>query len=512
MEEKKAPNPNKGNDHKKHPRHRHRHHKSGNPNKDNPPKDEKVVVEDSSVETEKGVAAPTPLPASPPPPKKSYDKPPKHREKGGSEKHEAKPPPPPTNKATKIAAAMEFETNADYHLSVADFGGEESQTVVATDTIDDENDHNSDTPIDVGDLPRIGITIGDINGVGIEVILKTFADLRVCGFCVPILYGSSRAVSYHRKVLQREDVGYNIIPNPDRAKPKVLNILNCWNEEVSIQLGQATSEAGFYAFRALETATADLEDGKIDALVTAPVNKHLVNSEEVPFKGHTEYLTEKFEAQESLMFLVSGTLKVGLVTNHLAVKDVAKHITEHNIMQKLQIMDNSLRQDFGIVRPKIAVLALNPHAGDSGLIGTEEQNIIIPTLEKAQNKHHLLVFGPFSADGFFGSQLYKQFDAVLAMYHDQGLIPFKSLSFGHGVNFTAGLPIVRTSPDHGTAFDIAGKNVANEESFRQAIYLALDVMKNRENFEEMTSKPLRKRSSYIKGLANAEDEAVVDEE
>lgn len=375
---------------------------------------------------------------------------------------------------------------------------------------EDTTDNNSIETIEIGSLLRVGITIGDLNGVGIEVILKTFADPRVAKMCVPIVYGSANALSYHRKALNMHQVAYNTIAQADRARPETLNVLNCWDENAEIELGQSKPQMGYYAFKALEIATNDLLKGKIDVLVTAPVNKNLVNTDEAPFKGHTEYLTEKTKTTESVMLLVSGKLKVGLVTNHLPIKEVARNITPAAIVQKLRIMDHSLRKDFGILRPRIAVLALNPHAGDSGLIGIEEQATISPAIEHAKRQENMLVFGPFPADGFFGSQLYTQFDAVLAMYHDQGLIPFKALSFGHGVNFTAGLPIVRTSPDHGTAYDIAGKGVANEESLRAAIFMAIDIHKNRQLYNELRANPLRKISNNIRELATAEDEAIED--
>lgn len=338
---------------------------------------------------------------------------------------------------------------------------------------------------------KIGISIGDINSISPEIIIKTFKDERMFKYCTPIIYGSSRVLSYHKKVLQEEDFNYNIITSADRAKTETCNVLNCWTEDVSITIGRPSPEIGQFALRAIESALYDLQEGKIDMILTAPVNKSLLHTNENPFPGHTEYITQKFDGSASMMFLVSNRLRVGLVTNHVPVKDIAKHVSEKLIMKKLRIMNDSLKRDFGIVRPKIAVLGLNPHAGDSGLIGLEDMDIIKPTLEKAKNEN-MLVFGPYAADGFFGMGLYKQFDAVLAMYHDQGLIPFKTLSFGHGVNFTAGLPIVRTSPDHGTAYDIAGKNIASEQSFREAIFMGIDVIRHRQNFDEMTENPLKK--------------------
>ena len=342
------------------------------------------------------------------------------------------------------------------------------------------------------DKVKIGITIGDINGIGVEVIIKTFMDNRILDYFTPIIYGSSRVLSYHRKVLKAENFSYHIINNIERTKPDACNVLNCWTEEVNITIGRPDKNASRFAYRALESAVYDIVNGKIDAMVTGPVNKSQLSTDEQIFTGHTEYLTAKFDVEESLMLLVSEKLKVGLVTNHLPVREIADQITEEAIIKKLLIMDESLRKDFGVVRPRIAVLGLNPHAGDDGIIGKEEIEIIRPAIEKAKTKQNLLVFGPFAADGFFGSGIYTQFDAILAMYHDQGLVPFKALSFGYGVNYTAGLPIVRTSPDHGTAYDIAGKNIASPDSLRQSLYLAKDIVMNRRNHAEMTANPLQK--------------------
>ncbi len=338
---------------------------------------------------------------------------------------------------------------------------------------------------------RIGLTIGDINGIGVEVIIKTLRDNRIIDYCTPVIYGSSRVVSYHRKVLKAEDFTYNIVSDIDRCKPNTCNILNCWTEELAVNLGQANKEAGRFVLRALEAAAYDLAQQKIDALVTAPVNKDQINSTETPFQGHTEFLTDKFDVKESLMFMVSDNLRIGLVTNHVPIQQVSQRISQDLIIEKLGLMYHSLQQDFGIDRPKIAVLGLNPHAGDNGLIGKEEQEVIIPAIE-AFRTNNQLVFGPYPADGFFGNAMQQQFDGVLAMYHDQGLVPFKALSFGSGVNFTAGLPIVRTSPDHGTAYDIAGKNIASPDSFRKALFTAIDILRQRRRYAEMTANPLQK--------------------
>ncbi len=349
------------------------------------------------------------------------------------------------------------------------------------------------------ELPLIGISIGDINGIGIEVILNTFRDNRMFDYCTPIIYGSARALSHHRKILHMEEFTYHSVNTVEEAKHGLVNVINCWKEEANISIGQYDKQNGVFAFKALEAAATDLQKGALAALVTAPVNKNQISSPENNFTGHTEYLTQKFNAAESLMLLISDKLKVGLVTNHVPVSDIAARLSPKLILQKLQIMRDALHKDFGIIKPKIAVLALNPHAGDEGLIGREDIDIIKPAIEKAQAAN-MLVFGPFAADGFFGSALYERFDAVLAMYHDQGLIPFKALSFGQGVNFTAGLPFVRTSPDHGTAYDIAGKGIASEESFRNAVFAAIDIIRYRQQYAEMNANPLQRGMAAAQGL------------
>jgi 4-hydroxythreonine-4-phosphate dehydrogenase len=337
---------------------------------------------------------------------------------------------------------------------------------------------------------KIGISVGDINGIGIEVIIKTFLDPQMMELCTPIVYGSSKTVSHYRKSLDIHDFSFNKIDDAKDANPKKANIIDCWNEEAQIDFGKSTPEAGKYAFVSLEAATKDLNEGKIDAIVTAPINKDNIQSEDFKFSGHTEYLESK-STGESLMLMISENLKVGMVTGHIPVKSIANNISSDKIFGKIKVLNKSLIQDFAINSPKIAVLGLNPHAGDNGLLGTEEDEIITPAINNAKSIG-LNVFGPYAADGFFGSGNYKKFDAVLAMYHDQGLIPFKSLAFGSGINFTAGLDIIRTSPDHGVAYDIAGKNIANEQSFRSAIYLAIDVVKNRIMDAEINENPLKK--------------------
>ncbi|SMO37067.1 4-hydroxythreonine-4-phosphate dehydrogenase PdxA [Solitalea koreensis] len=337
---------------------------------------------------------------------------------------------------------------------------------------------------------KVGITMGDINGIGIEVALKTLMDNRILDLCTPIVYGSVKITSFHRKVLGVQDFSFNIIQNADQSNAKRANLINCWDEEVKIDMGQQTENGGKYAFKSLEAATNDLVSGKLDAIITAPINKHNIQQPGFEFPGHTEYLQSKAGSSDSLMFLINDDLRVGVVTGHIPLKDVASTLSIESIVKKLKIMNDSLRKDFWIEKPRIAVLGLNPHAGDNGIIGDEENTIIIPAIEQA-NRQKVFAVGPYPADGFFGSGAYNKFDAVLAMYHDQGLIPFKTLAFGGGVNFTAGLPFVRTSPDHGTGYDIAGKNIANESSFREALYTAIDIVRKRKEKAELSANPLR---------------------
>jgi 4-hydroxythreonine-4-phosphate dehydrogenase len=337
----------------------------------------------------------------------------------------------------------------------------------------------------------VGISQGDINGIGLEVIIKTFLDPQMLELCTPVVFGSNKTASSYRKALNIEDFSFNPIKDVSEINHKRANIINVYEEDVALDLGKQTEAGGKYALKSLEAAAYALAQGKIDVLVTAPINKENIQSPDFKFPGHTEYLEEKFgEKGSSLMFLVSDTLRVAVVTGHIPVTQIAQHISPEKILQKIQALNKSLIQDFGIRKPKIAVLGLNPHAGDNGVIGEEEKTIIAPAITKAKEEG-LMVYGPYPADGFFGNGTYKNFDAVLAMYHDQGLIPFKTISFNSGVNFTAGLPIVRTSPDHGTAYDIAGKNVASEESFRRAIYTAIDIYKTRKDFKEISENPLK---------------------
>ena len=336
----------------------------------------------------------------------------------------------------------------------------------------------------------VGISQGDINGIGLEVIIKTFLEPQMLEICTPVVFGSNKTASYHRKALNIEDFSFNQIHDISEVNHKRANIINVYDEEVNIELGKQTADGGKYALKSLQAAVSALEQGKIHVLVTAPINKENIQSPDFNFPGHTEYLDEKFGDGNSLMFLISDTLRVAVVTGHIPVKNITQELTTEKILKKIQTLHKSLTQDFSIRTPKIAVLGLNPHAGDNGVIGNEEQTIIIPAINEAK-KEGLLVYGPYPADGFFGNGTYKNFDGVLAMYHDQGLIPFKTISFGAGVNFTAGLSVVRTSPDHGTAYDIAGKNVASEESFRKAIYSAIDIYQTRMQNKELGANPLK---------------------
>ncbi len=328
------------------------------------------------------------------------------------------------------------------------------------------------------DKPLLGISVGDFNGVGPEIIIKTFQDQRLFKFCTPVVYGSGRVLNFYKKHYNLEDFHYQLVKDLSEKHLKRLNVLNCWEEECMVEPGKDTQQAGRCAFLALKRATEDLKEGKIDALVTAPINKHNMQGEAFHFMGHTDFLASEFQTQDYLMTFVSGNLKVAVATDHVPLHQVSQVITYPVLLSKIKILEDSLKRDFGIQKPRIAVLGLNPHAGEGGLLGKEEQDTIIPVITELKNKG-MLVYGPYSADGFFGKGFENKFDAVLAMYHDQGLIPFKSVAFDTGVNFSAGFPKIRTSPDHGTAYDIAGKNKANESSFREAVYLALQLVKAR---------------------------------
>jgi 4-hydroxythreonine-4-phosphate dehydrogenase len=342
--------------------------------------------------------------------------------------------------------------------------------------------------MDKSDKIIVGISVGDLNGIGVEVILKTFQDKRMLDFCTPLIFGSTKAISYHKTALNLEMPIHGITSINQMHHTKI-NVLNIWKEEVSIALGKPSKEAGDYAAKSLEAGVEFLKNKKIDVLLTAPINKETIQSDDFNFPGHTEYLEDQLEG-ESLMILMTDDLKIGLITGHIPIAKVATTITPSLIKDKVETMHKSLIEDFGIRKPKIAVLALNPHCGDRGVIGKEDDEIIKPTIEEIKTSGKL-VFGPYAADGFFGSETYKLFDGVLATYHDQGLAPFKALSFGKGVNYTAGLSEIRTSPDHGTGYDIAGKNSANPTSFKEALFTAIQVFKTRKGYKELTENPLQ---------------------
>lgn len=337
---------------------------------------------------------------------------------------------------------------------------------------------------------RVGISIGDVNGIGPEVIIKALNDNRILLDCTPIIYGSTKTLSYHKKAIREHDFMYQSCKSADDALNRKVNVVNVWNEEINFQLGKATETGGKFALLSLEAATQDLASGKIDVLVTAPISKEAMAKSGFQFPGHTEYLADKAGMDEALMMMVGSNMRVALVSTHIPLKDVSTSLTKEAIFQKIKLFDKSLKADFGIIRPKIAVFGVNPHAGENGKMGTEEQDIILPAINQAKTED-ILAFGPFPADGFFGSSAMNQYDGILAMYHDQGLTAFKALSFDDGVNFTAGLPVVRTSPDHGTAFDIVGQGIASGQSMRSAIYLAMDVFRNQKSRKEMLANPLK---------------------
>ena len=344
----------------------------------------------------------------------------------------------------------------------------------------------------MSNLVKVGITHGDSNGVGYEILLKAFSDNRLTELLTPIIYGSSKVASYHRKVLNSKSVPFNMIMHANECKEGQINFINAVKDDVKIEIGKPNESAGNAAYVALEEAVADINNSLIDALVTLPINKDSIQGQEFNFRGHTEYLQDRTgNNHKALMILASEELRVALVTTHLPLSEVAGSITSELIIEKINTLDKSLKRDFFIDNPRIAVLSLNPHAGENGLLGKEEKEIIEPAIQKCLEKD-ILCSGPYAADGFFGSRRYKDFDAILAMYHDQGLIPFKTLAMDSGVNFTAGLPIVRTSPAHGTAYDIAGKDEASDESFRQALYMAVDIHRNRVSYDEARKDPLRK--------------------
>ena len=355
--------------------------------------------------------------------------------------------------------------------------------------------------------PVIGISCGDVNGIGIELIIKTFSDNRILEHCTPVIFASNKVINFYRKTMPELNLNFSSIKDFSRINHKQVNLFNCWEEDIQVTPGQLTDEGGKYAILSLQTAVAALKQKQIDGLVTAPIHKKNIQSADFNFTGHTPYLKQMFGVNDVVMMLCAGDFRVALVTEHVPVGEVAKHITKEKILSKLYLINQSLQKDFGIEKPKIAVLGLNPHAGDEGLIGNEEETIIKPAIKEAKN-NNMLVVGPYSADAFFARRSFDRFDAVLAMYHDQGLIPFKTLASGDGVNFTAGLPAVRTSPDHGVAFDIAGKDKADNSSFLTAIFECIDIFNRRNGFLESHKNPLRKMTPSI--LANAKDEIIED--
>ncbi len=337
---------------------------------------------------------------------------------------------------------------------------------------------------------RVGISMGDMNGISAEVIMKSLLDNRILLDCVPIIYGSSKVFSIHKKMLDLNAFNYMTIKEPAEAKKRKVNIINVDDTELEVKKGEPTKESGALSFASLEAATKDLAAGKVDVLVTAPISKDAMGKTDFKFPGHTEYLADLSGLDEALMVMVSPKMRVALVTSHIALKDVVSSLSIEKIVDKLKVFNKSLQKDFGIQRPKIAVFGVNPHAGENGKMGEEEREIISPAIQRASGEG-VLAFGPYPADGFFGSGAMNKFDGILAMYHDQGLAAFKALAFDEGVNFTAGLPIIRTSPDHGTAYDIVGENLASESSMRSAIYLAIDVFRRQMQDKEVTANPLQ---------------------
>lgn len=356
--------------------------------------------------------------------------------------------------------------------------------------------------------PVIGFTCGDLNGIGLELIIKTLSDSRLLDFCTPVIFANNKSINFYRKSLPDFNFAFTIGKDLTKLNYKQVNVFTCWEEEVAIMPGQLNEVGGKYAFKSLKAAVDALQNNLIKGMVTAPIHKKNIQSEEFNYSGHTPYLKDCFKVDDVVMLLAASNIRVGLLTEHIAVTNLATHITAPAIVSKLRIMNNSLIKDFGIDKPKIAVLGLNPHAGDEGLIGKEEEIIIKPAIKEAKN-NNILAFGPYSADAFFARGQYEKFDAVLAMYHDQGLIPFKSLAIGEGVNYTAGLPIVRTSPDHGTAFDIAGKGIADASSFTAATFECIEILKQRATYDTNRANPLRRISARV--FANVVDERIIEE-
>lgn len=350
--------------------------------------------------------------------------------------------------------------------------------------------------------PVIGITCGDVNGIGLELIIKSLSNSEILNICTPVVFANNKVLNFYRKNISDANLSYNNIKDFGKISQKQINVFTCWDEDINITPGVMNEVGGKYALLSLQAATHALKSGNIQGIVTAPIHKKNIQSNQFKYSGHTPYFKDFFAAKDVVMFMCADNIKIGLVTEHIPVAEVAKAISKEAILSKLHIMNKSLQQDFGIDKPRIAVLGLNPHAGDESLIGKEEETIIKPAVKEA--KQSMLAFGPYSSDAFFARGQYEKFDGVLAMYHDQGLIPFKSLAIGEGVNYTAGLNVVRTSPDHGTAFDIAGKGVAHHESFLAAIFMAIDIVRQKNGYAAIRKNPLRKMSSKI--IGNVADE------
>ncbi|MDQ7916692.1 4-hydroxythreonine-4-phosphate dehydrogenase PdxA [Mesonia sp. MT50] len=342
---------------------------------------------------------------------------------------------------------------------------------------------------------RVGISIGDLNGIGSEVILKTFEDPRMLDFCTPVVFANNKLLSFYKKHYKM-NVNFQGVENAEKIIDGKFNVVNVWKDHLKINFGEEDKFLGGFTLQSLEAATQALKEEHIDVLVTAPINKNVIQSDKFNFPGHTDYLAKHLGGGESLMFMISENLKVGLLTDHVPVKEVAKVITPALIEKKIKIISSSLEADFRVRKPKIAVLGINPHSGDNGVIGKEDEEVLKPTLKRLRDRGNL-VYGPYAADSFFGTKNYQNFDAVVAAYHDQGLIPFKTLSFGNGVNFTAGLEKIRTSPDHGTAYEIAGKGEADPTSFKEAVFAAIEIFRNREEYKELTKNPLKKQSKKL---------------
>lgn len=341
------------------------------------------------------------------------------------------------------------------------------------------------------DAVRIGITMGDINGIGPEVIIKTLHNPKILDYCIPVIYGSGKIISYYKNIVKGDEFIYHQARSQDKLQNGKIYVVNCWQENVTITIGKITETGGRYALMAIDQALADIQNGWLEGLVTAPIHKKSMQLAGFNYAGHTDYLANKLNSKDYLMMMIGQQMRVGLVTTHIPLKDVPEKITLNKVKEATRILYHTLQKDFGIDRPVIAILGLNPHAGDEGVIGQEELNVIVPAIQELKNQG-MIVFGPFSPDGFFGSGQFKKFDGILAMYHDQGLIPFKALEFSTGVNFTAGLPVVRTSPDHGTAFDIAGKNTAEPNSFSEALFGAIDIARQRKKYQDDRANPLNR--------------------